>query len=277
MRGLKQEIEKDLQLQMRMLKSYRQELAALPRGSMAQYRKNGRVYYKYVIYGRSRDGNTTRAERHLGKKDEELIYGLQRRAYLKEAVRRMEKNLKTQKKSSETYLPYDYYSIWDSLSEVYRPDNVAQFLKQEGVELGYVGEKGQIYRRQGLVQNTSAGFSVRSKGETLIAEALMARKIVFRFEKEFRVTLPNGQVIILHPDFVIPLRDGSVLLWEHMGRLSDRGYAVDAGERLYFYNISGYRPGHNLILTADDSAGNTDMRDISTILDWLEGICLFEE
>ena len=277
MRGLKKELKKDMELEKRILGEYTRELARLPKGSLSRYEKGGRVYYKHSIYIRGKDGVSRRADRHLGEKDGDLIYALQRKAYIKETIRRIAKNLRVQEKIEAKYEPYDFYSVREALSNVYQPDNVKRFLEQEGYELEHVDAAGQNYRPQGLVQNTSGDFSVRSKGESLIAEALMARKIVFRFEKEFRVKLASGQIIILHPDFVIPLRDGSVILWEHLGLLSSKKYAADAGERLHLYNLAGFRPGSNLILTADDQEGYTDMKAIAQILDRLEEVCLFEE
>lgn len=274
MRGWKLENEKDMQQERRLLKQYKKELMQLPRGSLNRYIKNGKVYYKHVTYMKGKDGKTRRSSRHLKKEDAELLYSLRRKAYLKEAVRRMTKNLTLQKKAA-AYEPYDYYSIWGSLGEAYRFGNVEQFLRQEGIEISHVDKNGQTYRTQGLRQPTTGGFSARSKGETLIAEALMARGIVFQFEAEYVAVRQDGTAFLLHPDFKIPLRDGGVLLWEHLGLLSKSDYALDAGERLFFYNQLGFNPGANLILTADDKDGNTDMQAIARILDWIETVCLF--
>ena len=271
MRGQKTETEKDMQLEERLLKQYRRELAELPKGSLCYYRKKGYVYYKQVLYVKK-----TRVEHHLGKNDAAVIFALQRKAYLKEAVRRMEKNLKAQKKMAEHYEAYDFYSIWDTLGEAYRVDNIEAFMKQEGIDVKHIGPKGQNYRPEGLGQSTTGDFDSRSKGEAIIAELLMARKIVFQFERELRVKLDNGKVIVLHPDFCIPTRDGGYILWEHLGRLDAQDYAIDAGERLFLHNQAGYNPGSNLILTANDRKGHMDMKAIAQILDWLETVCVFE-
>jgi len=69
---------------------------------------------------------------------------------------------------------------------------------QKHVQIKLVGPKGQNYRPEGLGQNTTGDFDSRSKGEAIIAELLMARKIVFQFEWEFRVKLNSGQIIVLH-------------------------------------------------------------------------------
>ena len=153
---------------------------------------------------------------------------------------------------------------------------VKELFVQEGIDVKHIGPKGQNYRPEGLGQSTTGDFDSRSKGEAIIAELLMARKIVFQFERELRIKLANGQVIVLHPDFCIPTRDGGYILWEHLGRLDAQGYAIDAGERLHLYNQAGYNPGSNLILTANDRSGYMDMKTIAQILDWLETVCVFE-
>ena len=276
MRGMKLEMAKDMRLEKRLLESYKKELQTLPKGSLSNYRKGTRIYYKHTLYVKGKDGMIRRADRHLGKNDAAVIFALQRKAYLKEAVRRMEKNLKAQKKMAEQYEAYDFYSIWDTLGEAYRVDNIEAFMKQEGIDVKHIGPKGQNYRPEGLGQSTTGDFDSRSKGEAIIAELLMARGIVFQFERELRIKLANGQVIVLHPDFCIPTRDGGYILWEHLGRLDAQGYAIDAGERLHLYNQAGYNPGSNLILTANDRSGHMDMKTIALILDWLETVCVFE-
>lgn len=277
MRGLKKELKRDMELEMRLLTQYKQELSRLPKGSLSFYRKGGRIYYKHIVYQRGRDGRQRRVNRHLGRGDSQLIYQLQRKAFLKESIKRLEKNLKGEGRLEQSYLPYDYYSIWAAVGEAYRPETTEEFLRQEGVAIEPVRQEGQTYKPEHLKQPTSGGFLTRSKGEALIAEALMARGIVFQFEHELKVRHPDGRMVVLHPDFWIPLRDGSILLWEHLGLLKDWGYATDAGQRLFLYGQAGYYPGVNLILTADDGAGNTDMNAIARILDWLETVCLFRD
>jgi len=277
MRRLKQELEKDVRQQGELLERYRKELRAMPQGSLVQYQKKGRKYYKHIVYMKGRDGSVRRMDRHLRKTEENLILALQRKAYLKEAIRRMKQNMQIEPKLEKTYLPYDFYSVCDALGEAYQPKTMEEFFRQEGIPLAPVPEAGQLYKPEGLKQQTSGGFLTRSKGEALIAEALMARRIVFQFEGELKVRHPDGRTITLHPDFRIPLRDGRVMLWEHLGLLSDWGYAADTGERLFLYAQKGYYPGINLILTADNSAGYTDMHAAAQILDWLETVCLFQD
>ena len=277
MRGLKKELEKDMKQQTELLQQCRRELAEMPKGSLTCYTHCGKRYYKHVVYVREKSGKTRRTERHLGRGDREMIGQLQRKAYLKELIRRLEENLKREARLEPHYLPYDYYSICEALPAAYRSESMEEFLRQEGVQLSPVPKEGQTYKPEHLKQQTSGGFFTRSKGEALIAEALMARGIVFQFEEELEVRHPDGRMVTLHPDFRIPLRDGSVLLWEHLGLLKDWGYATDAGQRLFLYGQRGYYPGSNLILTADDSAGYTDMNSIAKILDWVENVCLFRE
>jgi len=277
MRGLKLEIEKDIKNEKQILKRYKLELARLPKGSLSHYKKNGKTYYKHITYMKGKDGTSTRLARHLRKEEEATILALQRKAYLRETVRRIEKNLRLEIRMAAEYEAYDFYSVMEALGEAYRTDSMENFLKQEGIKTGPADLKGRAYRAEGLTQNTSGGFRVRSKGEMLISESMLSRHIIFYYEMELKVTLPDGRVVVLHPDFAIPIRGGGYILWEHAGLLSRPDYAVNLGEKLHLYNLAGYSPGINLIITADDKDGNTDMKSISQILDWLETVCMHRE
>ena len=274
MRGLKKIIEEDIKLEEKLLRKYRAELSRMPRGSLNCYKKGKQIYYKHSVYGKDRQGRPVRVDRHLKKGDGDLVFALQRKAHLKEAVQRMEQNLKRERELAERYQSYDCRSVQEALGEAYRLETMAGFLEQEGIELEVIPDGEQNYMAEYLTQRTSAGFYVRSKGEMLIAEGLLARGIVFQFEPKIYVNLPDGNVEILHPDFKIPLRDGRTLIWEHLGLLSDQGYAQRNWKKLHLYTIAGYTIGSDLILTADDAEGNTDMESITRILDWIETVAI---
>ena len=279
MRGFQSEMERDMKLEQDMLRQCEGELIHAPRGSLACYVKKGRIYFKHVYYLQGGgDKKSVRMERHLGKEDEALIRRLHRKAYLKRAKSILEKNLAAQNLAARSYSPYDYNHIMEGAGAAYQLETLELFLQQRGqdnaAQPAQPGSEAQkAFRQEGLTQMTAAGFRVRSKSEALIANSLHENRIVFFYEKEIRVTLETGETVILHPDFAILLPSGELILWEHLGLLRKKEYALKFGEKLHFYNLAGYTPGVNLILTADDANGSLDMQAVARIIDWLKTIC----
>ena len=141
-------------------------------------------------------------------------------------------------------------------------------------------KKGRIYfkhvyylRGGGDKKSVRMERHLGKEDEALIANSLHENRIVFFYEKEMRVTLEKGETVILHPDFAILLPSGELILWEHLGLLRKKEYALKFGEKLHFYNLAGYTLGVNLILTADDANGSLDMQAVARIIDWLKTIC----
>ncbi|WP_251614160.1 hypothetical protein [Senimuribacter intestinalis] len=112
---------------------------------------------------------------------------------------------------------------------------------------------------------TDYGELVRSKSEQLIANALYAYGIPFHYEEIFVYRKGVGSVI--YPDFTILLPDGNVIIWEHLGLLSDLGYCQRTAEKLNIYQQNGYTIGKNLILTMDDSNQNVSSVLINHIIE----------
>lgn len=70
----------------------------------------------------------------------------------------------------------------------------------------------------------------------------------------------------VYPDFTI-LRpaDHRLIYWEHMGMLSDTGYAQKSGMKLLQYFQCNIRPYDNLIMTYDEN-GTLDMTHIRQVV-----------
>lgn len=96
-----------------------------------------------------------------------------------------------------------------------------------------------------LIHVTKSGHAVRSKSEMLIADALFANDIPFRYECE----LSLGEVT-LYPDFTImnPLT-GEVVYWEHFGMMDVVNYVNNCFNKLNTYAQNGIIPTINLITT----------------------------
>ena len=107
---------------------------------------------------------------------------------------------------------------------------------------------------------TDNNEKVRSKSEVIIANALKAAGVPYRYEFPLLVDR-NPEVEVdtdfchLHPDFYcLNLRTRQEFAWEHFGMMDDPEYAARATEKLGLYAENGFFPGKNLIITMETSA-----------------------
>ena len=107
---------------------------------------------------------------------------------------------------------------------------------------------------------TSRGLLVRSKSELLIAEALYRHGISFRYEQVLWI---DGRIRLV-PDFTIMKADGSIVYWEHRGRMDLRDYAGRQLRKDELYASVGIVPWKNLIVTYDTEDGDIDLRVIES-------------
>lgn len=121
------------------------------------------------------------------------------------------------------------------------------------------------YRRKKIPEDTPQLFTdnneqVRSKSEVIIANALKAAEVPYRYEFPLAVdrnAATNGDLDIcqLHPDFYcLNIRTRQEFAWEHFGMMDDPDYAARATEKLELYAENGFFPGKNLIITMESSA-----------------------
>ncbi len=105
-------------------------------------------------------------------------------------------------------------------------------------------EKNPVHS-DGKIHCCCNGEMVRSKAESMIAQALYVHQIPFRYECALRVG-PN----VVYPDFTIrhPVT-GEVYYWEHFGMMDDGRYAANVGTKLNFYISQGIIPSIHLIET----------------------------
>ncbi|MBR0374400.1 MAG: hypothetical protein IJH91_07740 [Mogibacterium sp.] len=117
------------------------------------------------------------------------------------------------------------------------------------------------YRPEGLIHRAIDGTLVRSKSEALIYNQLTLHNITFIYEMPMEI---GG--VLLHPDFTILCEDGTILLWEHQGRMDKEQYQKDHSNRLSLYISDNYVPGINLLLSYEDKRGNIDTQSIEQMI-----------
>jgi UvrD-like helicase C-terminal domain len=133
-----------------------------------------------------------------------------------------------------------------------------------------VGASARLFE-EGLIHRTERGDLVRSKSELVIADKLFARGIEYTYEQALSIGAGRAR----YPDFtIIDHARGVTFYWEHLGLLSDPGYAarwkqkraeyIDA--RILPYEEGGGENG-TLIETRDDENGGLNATAIAKLID----------
>ena len=99
-------------------------------------------------------------------------------------------------------------------------------------------------RREELIYPTKGKVYMRTQSERYIGDLLETLHIPYRYET--RVTINNRSY---HPDFIIMLPDGRLVILEHVGRMDLREYDEDLIVRLQAYDSIGLMVGRNVFMT----------------------------
>ena len=139
------------------------------------------------------------------------------------------------------------------------------------------------YRKKKTEENapkliTDNGEIVRSKSEVIIANALKAHQIPYRYEfpifidrvegnREDSEIFINDDYCKFHPDFYcLNLKTRQEFAWEHFGMMDDTDYAEQAIQKLSRYAANGYFPGKNLIITMESKNTPLNSLEINRII-----------
>ena len=115
---------------------------------------------------------------------------------------------------------------------------------------------------------------VRSKSEVIIANALKAAGVPYRYEFPLVMDknaadpdFPDYDFCRLHPDFYcLNLRTREEFAWEHFGMMDDPNYASRATEKLQLYAENGFFPGKNLIITMETTKNPISSKTLKEII-----------
>lgn len=118
-----------------------------------------------------------------------------------------------------------------------------------------------------LVLFTNKGEQVRSKSEVLIANALAAKGIPYKYEYPVKINT-RAFSYMAHPDFTtLNKRTRRVFYWEHLGKMDDPSYVSDNAGKLIDYQNNGLIPGDNLILTFESLTTPLNIKTIQEVID----------
>ncbi|MCB6994053.1 hypothetical protein LI177_11225 [bacterium 210820-DFI.6.37] len=253
-------VSADRDFQQKLLEQYEERLRTLPEGVLCYKEKGGKRYYYKQEF---KDG--IRRQIYIPKACQDQIEDLKLKRFLEESIKRFRKNIQAEDKLLKAYREYDPNLIQDALPKAYIPLPKGCFFDTDKTDR-YRWEQSRPESNQRYelekIHITPKGLRVQSKGELIIASALEAKNIPFRYNE--KLTLGNHTI---HPDFkVIDKRRNMLMCWEHFGMMEDKGYFEMVPWKLKLYQEHGYFIFDRLIVTADAPNGAFDARIVDNII-----------
>ena len=190
-----------------------------------QIRENGRQKHRYV-----KKGEVEEVRRRI----REMQGWLKRLQEVRAYFRKLKRILRV--------LGRRWERVWESYELAKQNMREEEARKQAAMAVAGVKKYSSNYRHM-----TDKGDLVASKSEVSIADTMFALGIDYSYEQEFRVA--NG--IVVKPDFTIRKKDGSIILWEHVGLPEDPDYMAKHEWKVREYEKCGFTRSKNLILTFD--------------------------
>ncbi len=243
---------------------YAKEYPKMPEGTLC--RKKTRGTNRYYWRKSPKTPGTAPDFIYLSKDQHEIASLLVRKKFLADSLKRLRINIKYMKLFLKHYAPFDPTEISANLPPAY--EGISWDINRDSIEKNHPAKwffekhpASELYPET-LIYNTSCGFKVRSKSETIIAEMLDANSIPFRYESQLVL---GGQEY--YPDFtILNPRNNKIMYWEHFGMMDKEAYKQQTRDKLQTYEDYGILPWNNLILTYETESSPLDVEKISCII-----------
>jgi len=232
---------------------------------------NGKHYY----YSVKQKGSKT--YRYVGPSDHRIVRQVREARFLKEALRRVDRDINLMKSLRDGFLPFDPSSVCGSLPETYRGEvpPVSEMYERAGKK--WLSKRLEFQR--GFPENyperkrhkTSDGVKVKTISELVVYERFKAAGLFQIYE----LPLPPADYgPTLYPDFTIlsPVDMKSEIIVEFAGRMDRQDYREDFARRVGRYIASGFIPGVNLFFIFGDNDGNIDSTQITKVIEDIYGV-----
>lgn len=250
----------------------RMELLNDCRGSFLRRTKpgNGKYYYYSVKCPGSKSYS------YLGTSDHRVVKRVREARFLKEAIRRIDRDIALMKSLTEGFLPFDPSSISECLPAIYRCEVPPVSKLYECESKKWLASRLEFQKRfpenypEKKRHTTSDRISVKTVSEALLYERLKAAGLALIYELPF---LPNDHGPALYPDITVlsPIDMKTEIIIEYVGRMDLLDYRGDFARRVGRYIDSGYTPGVNLFFVFSKNDGYIDSTQITKVINDIFG------
>ena len=213
-----------------------------PDGDLRIAKKRGKYqYYK-------RDSGVDIKGTYIPRKDHDTAVRLAQKDYDIKLLAALEKQLTAIDRFLNTYKPNAMQQVYSKLSDPRKALIDKGFLTDEefAAQWQAVPYQKLSFKKDDPEYFTRRGERVRSKSEILIADALYAYGIPYRYEYPLYI---DG-VLVAAPDFnCLNVRLRKEHYWEHLGMMGNREYAEHNVKKLERYSLAQGFDESRLILT----------------------------
>ena len=239
------------------------------RGNLYLKKKGGNLY----AYERWQKKGKPSRKVYLGCIESDEVQKLFADKFTAKRLPRLQHDQALLEKLERQYQEYDFDSIVADMPRAYRMaaknssfdqryEEIREWAEGPYLRNTYPFPEAEIYAKDGT--------RLRSKGECIWYNLLLERGILFRYDCAVTFTDQQGKQKTFYPDFLIQCFDGSFILIEHLGSMDDLSYAMDFGEKSYWYFRKGFILGKNYFVTSDDLKHGTDSQMIARHVDRVE-------
>ncbi len=252
------------------LKTKKLSVKNAPTGLIRIVQKNGKLqFYK-------RESETDKQGKYLPRAEDKLAQAIIQKEYNQKTLPALEAEISCLKNFLTEYKSKTSNSVYENLPSTRQQVVTPLTLTDEQYTDAWLKVE---YRHKKLPDDAQPFFTennehVRSKSEVIIANALKAAGIPYRYEFPLLMDknadnpdYPDYDFCKLHPDFYcLNLRTRQEFAWEHFGMMDDPEYAARAAEKLQLYAENGFFPGKNLIVTMETSKKQLSSKMLKEII-----------
>lgn len=212
---------------------------------------------------------------YMPRSKEKLARALIQNDYDKKTIPAIEAEIKELRDFIKAYKEKRSDTVYKKLASTRREVVTPLTLDDEAYAAAWLKVE---YRHKKFAEDAPQLFTdnneqVRSKSEVIIANALKAAGVPYRYEFPLLVDRnpeaddDDTDFCQLHPDFYcLNLRTRQEFAWEHFGMMDDPEYAARATEKLGLYTENGFFPGKNLIITMETSAKPVSSKFLKSVI-----------
>ena len=252
------------------LKTKKLSVKNAPTGLIRIVQKNGKLqFYK-------RESETDKQGKYLPRAEDKLAQAIIQKEYNQKTLPALEAEISCLKNFLTEYKSKTSNSVYEKLPSTRQQIVTPLTLTDEQYTDAWLKVE---YRHKKLPDDAQPFFTennehVRSKSEVIIANALKAAGIPYRYEFPLLMDknadnpdFPDYDFCKLHPDFYcLNLRTRQEFAWEHFGMMDDPDYATRATEKLQLYAENGFFPGKNLIITMETTQNQLSSKILKKII-----------